>query len=616
MKRFLLFATLMVILLTILLLASAAYMAEKSIFLPGSFFYPLQGMAEELQSALYQDPSSLYQYRLKIAFRRLDGLAALTGTLDEKNALDGFLLALDQVTLAYSNLTTEDTLFLEAARAGLIALLDRADPLMRNLAIVQMDFPDQFAEVETKLHVMRLLIANPDLVPADLSQISLLSTPEATPMQAEGAAPAATIAPQMVQFLPGSKGALHSFFPLTGKHAELICESCHTTGVYKGTDRRCSACHSDVIPAMHFPGDCALCHTSTTWQEIIFNHNAASATNCQSCHANDKPADHYSGQCSGCHNTSAWKPASFNHAVAGATDCLACHSTKRPANHYSGQCSACHSTTAWKPATFNHDAAGATDCQACHADVRPANHYSGQCSACHSTRGWLPANFNHAAANATDCQSCHGNARPANHYSGQCSACHNTNAWKPADFNHQFAGATDCQSCHGNARPANHYSGQCSACHNTDAWKPASFNHAAAGAVNCVSCHAPPGGHYSTQCSSCHNTSAWRPASFNHAAVGATDCQACHARPTNHFQGQCSNCHSTSGWTPANFNHNFPMNHGDANNNCENCHPGNTSGWTCYTCHNQSEMEKHHAEKGITDIGQRCLECHPTGDKD
>jgi hypothetical protein len=574
MRRFLFFATITIILLGIIILASGAYLADNRVFSPGNFFYPLQEMAEQLQSILYQSPESLYEYRLAVAFRRLDDLTAMLGTKDEAAALEAFISALEQLSAAYSKLSPEKQQFLESARASLLSLLDRADPLMRRLSVVPKDFPTKFAEVETKLHVIRLILSNANLLPADLSEITKLTGAE--PLAAPGAAsgtqvtPVVTISPQMVQFLPGSKGALHAFFPLTGQHATLICESCHTTGLYRGTDPHCAACHADVIPANHYPADCALCHTSTSWKEIIFNHPAAAVTDCQSCHNRDKPANHYPGQCSACHNTNAWKPANFNHAVAGATDC-----------------------------------------QSCHADVRPVNHYQGQCSACHNTNAWTPATFNHAVAGATDCQSCHTKDRPANHYAGQCSACHDTNAWKPANFNHSAVDTSNCQSCH--TPPAGHYNAQCSACHNTNAWKPASFNHAAVGATNCQGCHTSPAGHYNAQCSACHNTNAWKPASFNHAAVGATDCQSCHARPANHFQGQCSNCHSTSGWTPANFSHNFPMDHGGAGGVCAKCHPSNSSDWTCYTCHDQGIMDTHHAEKGITDIGGRCLECHPTG---
>ncbi len=320
-------------------------------------------------------------------------------------------------------------------------------------------------------------------------------------------------------------------------------------------------------------------HAETTCQTCHTEGNYAGTPNqCLDCHLTNRPAAHFEGQCALCHSTSAWLPSTFDHFAVGAVDCQSCHLEVRPANHYTGQCSACHGTTAWLPAIFNHQTAGAFDCQSCHISKRPANHFPGQCSACHATSAWRPATFNHQVAGATDCQSCHIDRRPANHFAGQCSACHATSVWRPATFNHQFAGATDCQSCHSNRRPANHFSGQCS---------------------------------------SCHTTTAWQPASFNHQVAGATDCQSCHLnrRPANHFSGQCSDCHSTSGWLPANFNHTFPIDHKGANGECATCHPSGTSSFTCFNCHNESELTKKHNEKGIPDYVVRCMECHPDGRK-
>jgi len=274
--------------------------------------------------------------------------------------------------------------------------------------------------------------------------------------------------------------------------------------------------------------------------------------------------------CEGCHSgiTYAGLP----------NQCVECHLAIIPDNHYLGVCSLCHTATGWVPASFDHSSVAAVDCQSCHLVNKPANHFSGQCSSCHSTTAWIPASFDHAVAGATDCQSCHTKNKPSNHFSGQCSACHRTNAWIPANFDHAVAGAKDCQSCHSVNKPANHFSGQCSAC---------------------------------------HSTNAWRPASFNHAAVGATDCQSCHSgnKPANHFTGQCSSCHNTDSWQGATFSHSFPVNHGKANGECAQCHPSGSSSWTCFNCHNQSEMTKKHEEKGIPDYVARCMECHGNGEK-
>jgi len=55
------------------------------------------------------------------------------------------------------------------------------------------------------------------------------------------------------------------------------------------------------------------------------------------------------------------------------------------------------------------------------------------------------------------------------------------------------------------------------------------------------------------------------------------------------------------------------MDHGGAGGDCSACHEGTNKNVNCYRCHNKSETEKHHTEKGILDIAGRCQECHPQG---
>jgi hypothetical protein len=57
------------------------------------------------------------------------------------------------------------------------------------------------------------------------------------------------------------------------------------------------------------------------------------------------------------------------------------------------------------------------------------------------------------------------------------------------------------------------------------------------------------------------------------------------------------------------------MNHGDAKGNCSKCHPSGGAQYNCYACHDKDKMINKHNEKGISDIGSRCLDCHPGGKK-
>ncbi|MBI4771830.1 MAG: hypothetical protein HY784_15805, partial [Chloroflexi bacterium] len=186
-------------------------------------------------------------------------------------------------------------------------------------------------------------------------------------------------------------------------------------------------------------------------------------------------------------------------------------------------------------------------------------------------------------------------------------------SWTVIQMDH--TGLSDCRACHAGDAPPGHYAGQCSNCHtSTTTWSQWTMNHT--GLTDCRACHAgdAPPGHYAGQCSNCHkSTTDWRVIQMDH--TGLSDCQACHAgdAPPCHYAGQCSACPSTTAWLPANFNHTFPTNHGGANNNCTRCHPGDDyNTYTCFGCHDQSEMNREHRDVRDYDPNN-CAVCHPDG---
>ena len=537
MKQTLIIAASVALILLAALLGVGYALAEASPLLPGQLFYPLQEFSETARALLISHPTRRAEYHLDLLDRRGADLSALSGTGEEPAGLE----ALDRtLALAIDALARVPTEELDELKARMVAILSDVEEVLINLSVVPIESPRLLEELQARIDTLKAMLAlsqneGEQASRADVS--SAVVEAMATSAIERGAQDGAAVDPQAVYFPPGSPGAEHAFFPLSGKHASISCQECHAEGVYAGTPNLCTDCHTAERPEIHYEGQCSTCHLATTWSEI-----------------------------------------NFDHSLSLEQDCLNCHALGKPAQHYNGTCSACHSTTAWLPASFDHQAAGATDCQSCHRADRPAGHYNGQCSACHNTTSWRSATFNHQGAGATDCQSCHGSDRPAGHFSGQCSACHNTNGWANATFSHKAAGATDCQSCHAQDRPGSHFSGQCS---------------------------------------SCHNTSNWADATFNHSGTGTSDCKSCHSSPSNHWSGQCSNCHNTNSWSDVKVSgHSFPMNHGDAGGECSSCHSGTSSSVNCYTCHDRSETEKHHAEDDIFDIGGRCLDCHPTGEED
>lgn len=87
----------------------------------------------------------------------------------------------------------------------------------------------------------------------------------------------------------------------------------------EGTVReKCSACHKNPGDRKHksTPDSCALCHTTSSWKSVKFDHNVlAKDAYCAACH--DKPEDGLhrlaAPTCGACHMTSSWKPAQFDH---------------------------------------------------------------------------------------------------------------------------------------------------------------------------------------------------------------------------------------------------------------------------------------------------------------
>jgi len=131
-------------------------------------------------------------------------------------------------------------------------------------------------------------------------------------------------------------------FKLTGKHAGLACERCHT-GVgasAKGpqfTPQDCYSCHAkDDKHNGTFGQQCGQCHTPAGWANAKFDHSifpvnhgsrGGQQASCQTCHP--KSLSEYT--CYGCH---AHTPANIvrrheGRALADLANCIRCHAGGR-----------------------------------------------------------------------------------------------------------------------------------------------------------------------------------------------------------------------------------------------------------------------------------------------
>jgi hypothetical protein len=389
-------------------------------------------------------------------------------------------------------------------------------------------------------------------------------------------------------------------FPLTGKHVDADCSQCHLSARsipdLQAAPVDCFSCHAEDDPHQgRFGPDCAACHTPAGWIPAQFDHSLAAfklegehtdvacedchqdgiykgtPSDCFSCHAADDEHEGSLGtDCAKCHSPAGWEPAMFDHNLADF---------KLEGKHADIACENCHENGVFKGTP--------SDCFSCHAAEDPhAGRFGTDCAACHSPTGWKPALFDHnlAAFKLT-----------GKHVDAACEDCHQNGIYKGTP--------TDCYSCHAGDDDHNGQFGTaCNACHSTFGWLPTSFDHS-------LSSFPLTGAHVSVACTRCHINNVFRGTS--------SVCVSCHGDPPFHaglFGTICSQCHTTSAWIPATFNrsHPFPVNHENAST-CRDCHTISLSAWTCYTCHNQAEMQDKHKDMGDF---SNCLTCHPTGQKE
>jgi hypothetical protein len=121
-------------------------------------------------------------------------------------------------------------------------------------------------------------------------------------------------------------------FPLTGAHVKTTCAKCHTDHVYKGTPTACVSCHAD--PQVHkgqFGTDCAACHVTSSWKNVIFkhsfpiNHGSRRPSSCATCHTDPPPNQYKTYTCYGCHAHSQGQIVAEHRGIPNLNDCMRCH---------------------------------------------------------------------------------------------------------------------------------------------------------------------------------------------------------------------------------------------------------------------------------------------------
>jgi hypothetical protein len=268
-------------------------------------------------------------------------------------------------------------------------------------------------------------------------------------------------------------------YPLLGKHAEIKCEACHKSTMFKEAPKTCIGCHkADDKHAATLGEKCESCHYERDWKNTkgrfdhdktefrLRNAHAAPKVECKACHKDLKsyrktPKDCYSchgkddkheGQegrdCVQCHDDASWKVPGFNHTR-----------TRFPlvGRHITTACKECHATPRYKDA--------ARDCYGCHKkDDKHKLTYGVKCESCHNARAWSVWAFDHDRRSTYRLDGAHRKVA--------CDACHS----EPAPAGKAIAPVgSNCISCH---RKDDIHDGGfgviCEQCHTTENWKKVS----------------------------------------------------------------------------------------------------------------------------------------------
>jgi len=255
-------------------------------------------------------------------------------------------------------------------------------------------------------------------------------------------------------------------FELTGKHASLVCDDCHSDDPFSDVmDTACFTCHQDNDNHEgHFGERCDTCHVPEGFDDVRFDHNvdtshalhgahvsvecsachieplfeAKPQAICGECHKDDDPHNGTQGmQCTDCHNEDSWQEnVFFDHDL-----------THFPllGKHADAECTACHETQVFQDAPDT--------CSACHTDDDPhGDRFSQNCAMCHSPVDWTNWRFDHntqttfaldGAHTSVECDTCHRQSLDVQMRLGsRCSDCHTSDDIHNGEF------GADCGRCH------------------------------------------------------------------------------------------------------------------------------------------------------------------------
>jgi len=408
-------------------------------------------------------------------------------------------------------------------------------------------------------------------------------------------------------------------FPLTGLHAPVACEKCHTPGPdnkprYTGLAfGKCSDCHTDPHKGA-FPQGCSSCHSTAGWKKIStgvlsqnFDHSKTkfpllgkhATVNCAQCHVGGnfkKPLafakctdchtpDPHKGQfaqraggieCSNCHTVNGFKPSTFGLPEHAQTQ------YPLKGGHAKLQCDQCH-TPKGKDTVFKLKFAHCTDCHKDeHGGQFAAAPYANDCERCHTVDSYHPSTFTLARHKDTHF------VLTGGHVAIPCADCHKeSKEFQPKPLAQYHWQNLACTSCHADphkgqfddkmhAKDANGVALGCQACHSTKGWNDLTrFDHS-------KTAFPLLGAHRATACIDCHKPPNMETKLINVDFKAApTKCQECHeevhgSQFAKNGVTACAECHNSSRWKPSTFDHetrtSFSLRGAHQTTRCEGCH--------------------------------------------
>jgi hypothetical protein len=347
-------------------------------------------------------------------------------------------------------------------------------------------------------------------------------------------------------------------FVLTGKHAAVQCNKCHTEigAAEKGKPllhttkgfADCTPCHASPHGEKFAMQTCNSCHTTEGFKTVAaqkFDHNLTSfkligrhaVLQCQQCHkergkggfvttyrmphsrCTDCHADYHRGvfekkygnDCLKCHTQDAFVPSTFT---------LVAHMRTRfelKGAHAATLCIKCHGGTTQGQKRF---AFANLKCETCHMDQHGGQFAKvmgdASCGTCHTTNEWRPSTFDHSSTSFS---------LAGKHAQVECGSCH-----KPQRVGGvtvvQYKGVkTSCESCHQEVHEgqfAVNGATNCTVCHSPRGWKMLVFDH------NSQSAFALTGAHARAQCEACHRQETIGNRVFVRYKPTPVKCEACH----------------------------------------------------------------------------------------